>query len=67
MIRISFICGLTATTYLQYPDPNQSVESRGKTENPTLQKGLGAFTSSLNYIGGTIGSALEVCHCKSMF
>ncbi|KAK9941023.1 hypothetical protein M0R45_017652 [Rubus argutus] len=43
----------------KYPDPNQSVESRGKTENPTLQKGLGAFTSSLNYIGGTIGSALE--------
>ncbi|KAM5582917.1 hypothetical protein ABKV19_003031 [Rosa sericea] len=40
-------------------DPNPSVESRGKTENPTLQKGLGAFTSSLNYISGTIGSALE--------
>lgn len=43
----------------KYLDPNQSVESRGKTENPTLQKGLGAFTSSLNYISGTIGSALE--------
>ncbi|KAL6203587.1 hypothetical protein ACLB2K_027287 [Fragaria x ananassa] len=40
-------------------DPNPSVESRGKTENPTMQKGLGAFTSSLNYISGTIGSALE--------
>ncbi|KAL6200515.1 hypothetical protein ACLB2K_030296 [Fragaria x ananassa] len=40
-------------------DPNPSIESRGKTENPTMQKGLGAFTSSLNYISGTIGSALE--------
>ncbi|KAM0995765.1 hypothetical protein FF1_005767 [Malus domestica] len=43
----------------KYPEPNQFVESRGKTENPPLQKGLGAFTSSLNYISGTIGNALE--------
>lgn len=28
-------------------------------ESPKLQKGLGAITSSLNYIGGTIGNALE--------
>ncbi|XP_050369945.1 uncharacterized protein LOC126788035 [Argentina anserina] len=40
-------------------DPNPSVENRGRAENPTLQKGLGAFTSSLNYISGTIGNALE--------
>ncbi|XP_009374411.2 uncharacterized protein LOC103963323 [Pyrus x bretschneideri] len=43
----------------KYPEPNQFVESRGKTENPPLQKGLGAFTSSLSYISGTIGNALE--------
>ncbi|XP_009355266.1 uncharacterized protein LOC103946323 [Pyrus x bretschneideri] len=43
----------------KYPEPNQFVESSGKTENPTLQKGLGAFTSSLSYISGTIGNALE--------
>lgn len=31
-----------------------------KMDNPTLRKGLDAFTSSLNNIGGTIGNALEV-------
>lgn len=38
----------------------QSPESRRKTDNPALQKGLDAITSSLNYLGGTIGNALEV-------
>ncbi|XP_034221915.1 uncharacterized protein LOC117632522 isoform X3 [Prunus dulcis] len=50
----------TPTRGKQYRDPNQHVESRGRTDNPTLQKGLGAFTSSLSYISGTIGTALEV-------
>ncbi|BBH04504.1 hypothetical protein Prudu_015660 [Prunus dulcis] len=45
----------TPTRGKQYRDPNQHVESRGRTDNPTLQKGLGAFTSSLSYISGTIG------------
>lgn len=39
---------------------DQSGESRPKTDSPSLQKGLNAFTSSINYIGGTIGNALEV-------
>ncbi|KAL6275472.1 uncharacterized protein Pyn_15752 [Prunus yedoensis var. nudiflora] len=49
----------TPTRGKQHRDPNQHVESRGRTDNPTLQKGLGAFTSSLSYISGTIGTALE--------
>ncbi|CAN6467550.1 unnamed protein product [Victoria cruziana] len=36
----------------QYTDPP-------KVENPTIQKGLNAVTTSFNYIGGTIGNALE--------
>ncbi|KAF9595828.1 hypothetical protein IFM89_005314 [Coptis chinensis] len=38
---------------------NQSPESSRKTDNPSLQKGLDAITSSLNYIGGTIGKSFE--------
>ncbi|KAF5176017.1 Cyclin-dependent kinase 12 isoform x2 [Thalictrum thalictroides] len=37
----------------------QSPESSRKTDNPSLQKGLDAITSSLNYIGGTIGKSFE--------
>ncbi|KAI3749777.1 hypothetical protein L2E82_20393 [Cichorium intybus] len=41
-------------------DPSQSLpESHQKTDNPGFQKGLGVIASSLNYIGGTIGNALE--------
>lgn len=46
--------------HLQYDLTYQSSEGRPKTDNPKLQKGLGAIASSLNYIGGTIGNALEV-------
>lgn len=46
-------------SYLQYPSTYDSPESRRKTEGPALQKGLDAIASSLNYIGGTIGNALE--------
>ncbi|KAE9463659.1 hypothetical protein C3L33_04431, partial [Rhododendron williamsianum] len=46
-------------TRSQYHSPNHSHEGRQKTENPALQKGLGAITSSLTFIGGTIGNALE--------
>ncbi|XP_023760035.1 uncharacterized protein LOC111908442 [Lactuca sativa] len=48
----------------QMSDPKNSIqdqfpESHEKTDNPGFQKGLGAIASSLNYIGGTIGNALE--------
>jgi hypothetical protein len=37
-------------------------------DSPKLQKkGLGAIASSLNYIGGTIGNALEVSFCENLF
>lgn len=40
--------------------PEMFNSSRGdQMDNPTLRKGLDAFTSSLNNIGGTIGNALE--------
>lgn len=31
---------------------------------PAIQKGMDAIASSLNYIGGTIGNAFEVCFLK---
>ncbi|KAI3861123.1 hypothetical protein MKX03_003163 [Papaver bracteatum] len=37
----------------------RSPESGRKTESPSLQKGIEAITSSLNFIGGTVGNALE--------
>ncbi|CAH2049795.1 unnamed protein product [Thlaspi arvense] len=43
----------------QIHDPYYSPENHQKTENPTLRKGIVAITSSLNYIGGTIGNAFE--------
>uniref|UniRef100_A0A2N9ELM6 Uncharacterized protein n=1 Tax=Fagus sylvatica TaxID=28930 RepID=A0A2N9ELM6_FAGSY len=43
----------------KYENSNQSNESQRRAEGPALQKGLGAIASSLNYIGGTIGNALE--------
>lgn len=52
-----FVIGVS---YLQYENSNQSNESQRRAEGPALQKGLGAIASSLNYIGGTIGNALEV-------
>ncbi|KVI11461.1 hypothetical protein Ccrd_010122 [Cynara cardunculus var. scolymus] len=44
----------------QYSSPYQLPENRQKADNPALQKGIDAIASSLNYIGGTIGNALEV-------
>lgn len=50
--------------YVQYSSQYQLPENSRKADNPALQKGLNAITSSLNYIGGTIGNALEVSfHC----
>ncbi|PWA62503.1 hypothetical protein CTI12_AA362860 [Artemisia annua] len=43
----------------QYSSQYQLPENSRKADNPALQKGLNAITSSLNYIGGTIGNALE--------
>lgn len=53
--------------HLQYHSTNDSPESRQKTDGPTIQKRLDAFASSLNYIGGTIGNALEVGFCSFVF
>ncbi|OMO82991.1 hypothetical protein CCACVL1_11606 [Corchorus capsularis] len=38
----------------------QSHDSRRKTDNPTLQKGLGAIASSLSYIGNAVEEGLTV-------
>ncbi|KAK1283710.1 hypothetical protein QJS10_CPB21g01711 [Acorus calamus] len=43
----------------QYYQSYRSSDSHRKLESPKLQKGLDAITSSLNYIGGTIGKSLE--------
>ncbi|KAI7984289.1 hypothetical protein LOK49_LG15G01045 [Camellia lanceoleosa] len=48
----------TATTG-QCHNLSHSPESQRKPDNPALQKGLDAITSSLGYIGGTIGNAIE--------
>lgn len=49
----------TATRGKYHRGLDQSGESRRRTDNPTLQKGFDALTSSFSYIGGTIGNALE--------
>ncbi|PIN20826.1 hypothetical protein CDL12_06493 [Handroanthus impetiginosus] len=43
----------------QYRSAHDRAESRRKTDGPGLQKRLDSIASSLNYIGGTIGNALE--------
>ncbi|CAK9134884.1 unnamed protein product [Ilex paraguariensis] len=43
----------------QDPEHSHSPHSNRKMENPSLQKGLDAIASSLNYIGGTLGNAFE--------
>lgn len=43
----------------QFHGTYESQDGRQKKEGPKLQKGLNAIASSLNYIGGTIGNALE--------
>ncbi|XP_075636235.1 uncharacterized protein LOC142608361 [Castanea sativa] len=43
----------------KFENSNHSDEIRQNTDGPARQKGLGAIASSLNYIGGTIGNALE--------
>ncbi|XP_047313238.1 uncharacterized protein LOC124916549 [Impatiens glandulifera] len=47
------------TSKFQPGDTYQSSEDSQKMENPRLQRGLDALASSLSYIGGTIGNALE--------
>ncbi|GFZ01782.1 hypothetical protein Acr_15g0003910 [Actinidia rufa] len=49
----------STTTRGQYQNQYPLPESHRKTDNPSLHRGLGAITSSLSYIGGTIGNALE--------
>ncbi|XP_073304354.1 uncharacterized protein [Primulina huaijiensis] len=43
----------------QSHDTYNSSESHPKTDGPALQKGFDAIASSFNFIGGTIGNALE--------
>ncbi|XP_024982108.1 uncharacterized protein LOC112518589 isoform X1 [Cynara cardunculus var. scolymus] len=43
----------------QYSSRYQLPEGHQELDNPPLHKGFGAIASSLNYIGGTIGNALE--------
>ncbi|XP_042480827.1 uncharacterized protein LOC122061566 isoform X2 [Macadamia integrifolia] len=43
----------------QFHQPYGSLESNRKSENPKIQKGLDVITSSLNYLGGTIGKSFE--------
>ncbi|KAL3839918.1 hypothetical protein ACJIZ3_024509 [Penstemon smallii] len=42
-----------------HPSLAEQIEMSKKMDNPTLRKGIDAFTSSMNRIGGTIGNALE--------
>ncbi|GAB4824269.1 hypothetical protein Ancab_007156 [Ancistrocladus abbreviatus] len=44
----------------QYCDAIQSPEGHKKMESVMLQKGFGAIASTLSYISGTIGNALEI-------
>ncbi|KAM7521962.1 hypothetical protein LguiA_011864 [Lonicera macranthoides] len=44
----------------QYNDPYQSRESSQKTDNPALQKGLGAIASSINYIGNALEEGMTI-------
>ncbi|KAK3188568.1 hypothetical protein Dsin_028129 [Dipteronia sinensis] len=43
----------------KYHNTYRSSEGHQKSDSPALKKGLGAITSSLNYIGGTIGKSVE--------
>uniref|UniRef100_A0A5B6ZA88 Uncharacterized protein n=1 Tax=Davidia involucrata TaxID=16924 RepID=A0A5B6ZA88_DAVIN len=47
------------TTKDQCHNPYHSTERQRKTDSHAFQKGLDAISSSLNYIGGTIGNAVE--------
>jgi hypothetical protein len=76
VVKVLYLCSpvicdaiCVCVSYLQYQNSNHSDESRRKMDSPKLQqkKGLGAIASSLNYIGGTIGNALEVSICGSFF
>ncbi|XP_015874686.2 uncharacterized protein LOC107411592 [Ziziphus jujuba] len=46
-------------TRSKYHAPYQADVNRRKMDNPKLQKGLDAITSSFSHIGGTIGNAFE--------
>lgn len=48
----------STTSRAQYYQTTEA-QSHRKTDNASIQKGLDAITSSLNYIGGTIGNAFE--------
>lgn len=48
----------STTPRAQYHQTTEA-QTRRKNDNPSIQKGLDAITSSLNYLGGTIGNAFE--------
>lgn len=53
-------------SYMQYYQTTEA-QTRRKNDNPSIQKGLDAITSSLNYLGGTIGNAFEVIRLSILF
>lgn len=55
-MRRSFLMEFVKLVFM-FQEPGQTIR---KIENPSLQRSLDAITSSLNYIGGTIGTAVEV-------
>ncbi|KAF5744430.1 hypothetical protein HS088_TW07G00001 [Tripterygium wilfordii] len=50
---------LDSATASKQHNPNHSHEGQPKVDSPTLQKGLGAITSSLNYIGTAVEEGLS--------
>lgn len=43
---------------LQYQNPYPDHDSHRKTDSPTLQKGINAISSSINYIGNAVEVSL---------
>ncbi|KAK9124805.1 hypothetical protein Sjap_014407 [Stephania japonica] len=50
---------LHSPSHHEMPRSYSSPDKSRKADSPSLHKGLDAITSSLNYIGGTIGNAFE--------
>lgn len=59
LLLILYPSFLTSQTS-QYHQQFQPSDGSRKMENPTIRKGLDALTSSLNQIGGSLGTAFEV-------
>lgn len=53
----------TSDPYWQFHNQYQSNDGHRKSDGPALQKGFGAITSSISYIG----NAVEVSFCQIFF